>query len=799
MRRLVVIRRPTLGFNSCSSRREKALIGLELRVTSYGLRVANELIQSLVTSAATRNGFPYHCVMNHEASNGSSTCPRCETPLTGDESAGGCPRCLSTALLSNVPVPETRLIRDIGAYELLEEIGRGGMGVVYKARQKSLNRTVALKMVHNWHSASSDTFARFRIEAEAAAKLAHPNIVPTYQIGEWDGQPFFSMKLIPGAKPGRKYRDLALVPLGDKSDAKATPRPTREAQARIATLLAKVARAVHFAHQHGIIHRDLKPNNILIDAEGEPHLSDFGLAKLIEQDSGLTRTNEVLGTPAYMAPEQATGKVVSSAVDVYSLGAILYELLTGQPPLRGKTPLETLRMVVEQEAVPPTTVNSSADPELAAICLKCLEKDPTRRYGTALDLAEDLERWIRHEPIQAKRASSFTRSIRWTRRNPVGASLILTLCGALLGALVFLKIVSVEKNKTAAVLSEVERAGQTNARLLSLTVSMLHEQLEGLWLSSDREVLHISSEQLAALSGLPIIEVAKKATIERYKFGLSANESPVADSQKYAMFLATLEQRMSERRGRPVRIDLHIFKFKEGRVQALVTNGLDLARMGPVYYLRTKQQHPGIQALVTMEVPAKTALFFTRTNTGIQSLAGLKGRRVAFGDHSAGITFGGLLKLTDSGLAGKDLAEYVFIDSRTEFIEEIQELGYEAALKRRTWLHSTADVIEEVVNGRYDAGVTTLRAFEKNRRRGLVEIPGSQFERTPSDWVARENLPSDVARDFIEVLTAFHNEPSLLQLPDRPSGFIVVTEPSHAPQRKAMPRVEELFPIPPTR
>ncbi len=280
---------------------------------------------------------------------GTQQCQRCGAKLTGQSVGEMCPNCLLKLALESPPVPSPNESeagasgspaqpRYFGDYELLERIGRGGMGIVYKARQRNLNRQVALKMVLNWRDASLDTLARFSIEAEAAAKLDHPNIVPTYQIGELNGQPFFSMKLVPGASLAKMLPELMLA-------GKASRRPSPETLV-VAKLMTKVARAVHFAHQNGVIHRDLKPNNILIDPEGEPHLTDFGIAKLLEQDNGLTRTNDVLGTPAYMAPEQASGKGISPAVDVYSLGAILYELLTGRAPFQGDTPLEILRKAV---------------------------------------------------------------------------------------------------------------------------------------------------------------------------------------------------------------------------------------------------------------------------------------------------------------------------------------------------------------------------------------------------------------------------------------------------------------------
>jgi serine/threonine protein kinase/tetratricopeptide (TPR) repeat protein len=303
------------------------------------------------------------------------------------------------------------MLGEFGDYEVQEEIGRGGQGVVYRARQKSLNRTVALKVIGLGHWATESHLKRFRREAEAAASLEHPYIVPIHEVGERDGSCYFSMQFIDGGQLDEVV--------------KREPIPPRCA----VELITKVARTVHYAHEHGIVHRDIKPGNILLDKKGEPHLADFGLARLVETESTVTHTLEVLGTPSYMAPEQAVGNntQITSATDVYGLGAVLYQLLTGHPPFAGGTTYETIKLLLDTEPRQPRAWNPKIDHDLSTICLKCLEKDPQRRYSSALALAEDLERWLKHEPILARHTGIIGRSRKWARRNPSSALLVACL------------------------------------------------------------------------------------------------------------------------------------------------------------------------------------------------------------------------------------------------------------------------------------------------------------------------------------------------------------------------------------
>ena len=352
-------------------------------------------------------------------------CPDCGAPIPMGTPAGFCPRCEMAGAIELAPPSEAapspgKTLRYFGDYELLEEIARGGMGVVYKARQVSLNRVVAVKMILAGRLARAAEVARFRAEARAVAGLQHANIVPIYEVGDQDGQNYFSMEFVDGPNLAQVVREHPL-------DA-----------ARAARYVRTVAEAIQYAHERGVVHRDLKPSNVLIDPFDQPRVTDFGLAKNLAGDSELTETGQVLGAPSFVSPERAAGRKedVGPRSDVYALGAILYHLLTGRPPFAAETLAATLAQVLNNEPAAPRSLNATIPRDLETICLKCLEKDPHRRYLTAKELAEELERFQGGEPIHAHPAGRVEKVWRWCGRKPALAGSLATAVLLLLAGVV---------------------------------------------------------------------------------------------------------------------------------------------------------------------------------------------------------------------------------------------------------------------------------------------------------------------------------------------------------------------------
>jgi serine/threonine protein kinase/tetratricopeptide (TPR) repeat protein len=484
----------------------------------------------------------------------SRVCAECGGTVFADAPEGVCSVCLFRTGLALFDGKEdeafeptiARMSKDFGDYELVEEIGRGGQGVVYRARQKSLNRLVALKVIGLSHWATEAHVKRFRLEAEAAARLNHPCIVPIYEVGERDGACYFSMGLVEGGQ-------LDAV-------AKREPIPIR----RAAELIAKLARIVSYAHEHGILHRDIKPGNILLDAEGEPHLTDFGLARLVETESTVTRTLEVLGTPSYMAPEQAVGNnaAVTRATDIYGLGAVLYQLLTGHPPFAGGTTYETVRLVLDTEPRQPGLWNRKIDRDLATICLKCLDKDPKHRYPSALALAEDLEHWLKHEPIRARRTGIFTRGRKWVRRNPTSALLAASLVAlaAAIGAL-------------ASALPFYWHRNLTTSSLPDKSVAVL--PFENFSRDPDNAFFAdgVQDEVLTHLARIADLKVISRTSVMPYKIGTARNLRKIGQQ----LGVAHVVEGSVQRSGNRVRVNAQLVDARADRHLWAQTYDRDLA------------------------------------------------------------------------------------------------------------------------------------------------------------------------------------------------------------------------------
>lgn len=352
---------------------------------------------------------------------------------------------------------------ELPGYELLGEVGRGGMGVVFKARQRSLNRIVAVKMLLGGQFADADHVTRFRLEAEAVARLRHPNIVQVFDVGSHLGQPYFAMEFVEGDSFLRRYAD----PVDPDESAR---------------VIVELARAVHHAHEEGIIHRDLKPANILVTRDGGLKITDFGLARRLDLPSGVTVSGTFVGTPEYMAPEQASGMaLLGPGADIYALGVLLYELLTGKPPLRGESVWETLERVRETDPTPPSRLRAGIPCDLEKVCLKCLQKDPHRRYTSACDLADDLERFRRGEPVKARPVSGLERVYRWARRRPATTILLLTVALVFVVGLPVVTLLWLEAAQARAAAdraAHLQSAALAAAREKTLEANRLREQAE---------------------------------------------------------------------------------------------------------------------------------------------------------------------------------------------------------------------------------------------------------------------------------------------------------------------------------
>ena len=666
----------------------------------------------------------------------ANSCPRCGGAVASDIVGGFCPACLIGAAdgmsaIDESDAPSPFKDRRFGDYVLGRQLGGGGMGIVYEAHQVSLNRKVALKFIRDSQIASPTLLRRFTLEAEATARLHHPGIVGIHEIGEVEGHPYISMDLVEGDNL-RFAMAAGRFTLKQRSDSKSNG---RSVQVEIARLMAKTARAVHHAHTRGVLHRDLKPANILIDRQGEPRLTDFGLAKILRQtteerlESSLTPKTEIAGTATYMSPEQASSDETSSASDVYGLGAVLYELLTGQPPFKGATLFETLKQVQQQPPRRPRTINPLAHRDLETICLKCLEKNPSFRYASAEALAEDLEHWIDHKPIHARPPGAAIRVHRWVRRNPPGAALIVTLFTAL------------------AITSALLGINQAQKRKVELQQSFLFEekvrQLNQFWNDPERSEILITANDLAILTNRDPVDDPDALPLT---LGASISFDPVnVAHQSYAPLLTVVESAM-RRLGRIVKFDLKIFKYTGSEIEPILAGRVDFMVMETTSYVEARRRNPKVTPIAVVNRRLDGAIV-TRTDTGIQSLSNLRGRTFAFDDASSSITVSMKSRLIDAGVYRSDLLGI------TNVVTE--DNPPKPGVRRAHYRHRFRVTSAAVLKGEADAGLTSLRQFEFDKHSGLKLL--ADVQSTPRVFVARVDLDDDLVVAFRNALPVAHN------------------------------------------
>jgi ABC-type phosphate/phosphonate transport system substrate-binding protein/tRNA A-37 threonylcarbamoyl transferase component Bud32 len=683
-------------------------------------------------------------------------CRGCGADVPANAPLGHCPKCLLDLGFGPSPgntdasPPLGGSGRALGDYELIEQIGRGGMGVIYKARQTKLNRLVALKMVREGEFASPTLVQRFHLEAEAAANLHHPNIVPIYETGEHQGEHFFSMELIEGRALDRFINGSGFS-FDDKPE-KASPRDRQEQTARI---IAKVARAVDYAHQHGVLHRDLKPSNIILDGQGEPHLTDFGVAKVIgHAGSSLTASGAIMGTPSYMSPEQAAGqsKRITTAADIYSLGAILYAMLTGRPPFRADTPVETLKQVVEQDPKHPSTLKEGLDRDLATICMKCLEKEPQRRYASGVALAEDLERWLRREPIEARRAGPVIRVRRWVQRNPAPAALILGLC---LGFLV-----------CAALLYVTLEANRNKDRALGVIKEGLDRRLNDLWLDTNRGAFEpIAPPELAAYAGSEWL--SRRGPSNKFAFGVYVYDRPGRTLGALSPLLVELGNELGLASDAQVEIEMLMFRSYESALAALQEGRTHFMRMGPSSYLQVNDRDSRAQLLASqIHADPLTLAIFTRTNSIIHTCADLRGKSFGFGDTNS--------------TTGNYVAKWVLLKAGLRL----------ADLARSEYTMSHAEVRDGVLRGKFDAGAGNYDLIKNSPE--LRIIATYSLTNLGLCWVASPTLESQLVDKLRQQFLSITNSPVLRNLESKVTGFRVLKDEAFGELRKIM-RESELF------
>jgi len=698
--------------------------------------------------------------------------PKCETcggPIPADAPLGHCPACLMDcagdfAFTEEAQSAATQeLPRQFGDYELLRQIGCGGMGLVYEAMQTRLKRRVALKMIRP-DLASRKFLRRFLIEGEAAARLDHPNIIPIYEIKEDGTESFFSMQFIEGESLKEKIRK------GEHGfrDGKAglTANEKHSKQQKAARLVAQVSRAVHHAHERGVFHRDLKPGNILVDAGGQPHVADFGVAKIIreqeqtEAESALTVPGATLGTPEYMAPEQASGtglgeRPAIAAADIYSVGAILYELLTGRPPFRGNSNLETLQKVREADLKRPRAINPEVARDLETICLKCLERNPQARYASAGAVADDLDRWLEGKPIIARPAGLPVRVQRWVKRNPVGAALIISLFFGLGISLGFV-----------AVFADRMRIAENNKALERETYLQKYNDW---WASPAVPTVLIPSSILAEFrddKARPFVEDRDV----RLKFGMNVASDPTTKAYSVAPVLGAIENKMGQQLGRNVFIDLQISKPSRLESELLFTGDADLQRIDAMSYIEARARDPGIVP-VLIENDTDEIVFCVLQDSGITNLTQLAGKSLGLGDSNSAVSVLARHALLTHGIRKSDLTIEYFTNLAVVSTTQLPEAGSAEIMTDMREVKSGREALRHLLQGKVDAAVTPKRYFELRRHRGTGLRLIHKFSGVPDVFAARSGLDPELLNAFQHAMLSLKDSQGLGTL----SSFRIVT------------------------
>jgi serine/threonine protein kinase len=684
------------------------------RCRDCGAALPPGLPKGLCSQCALRGAL----ALGGDASGTASACRGCGATTSVAEFVNGlCPECLVAAMRQMNREPATaetvavavagdalaKAGRHFGDYELLEEIARGGMGVVYKARQVSLGRLVAVKLLLRGEFASEDFIKRFRIEATAAASLQHPNIVAIHEVGVHQGQHYFAMDLVDGPNLARLLRD--------------GPLPAK----RAAGYVKSIAEAIHFAHTRHILHRDLKPSNVLIDSSDRPRVTDFGLAKNLASDSGLTATGQIYGTPSFMPPEQSSGQrgKVGVTSDVYSLGANLYHALTGRPPFVGQSVADTLKQVENKEPIAPRLLNPSVPRDLETICLKCLQKEQDRRYSSAQELAEELGRFLRDESIRARPLSQPVRLHRWVRRNRILTGLV-----AAIGAVALL------------IGSNVFDWWQGRQLRREFAIALEHK-----WDDLAKGLISnipLSSAELAAATGR---RVTQNPNAQRLRVGIYTETDQVLTIEQLAPFLQRVERGMSRSpRSTPVQVDLYMYLKREPLEAALLDGLIDIVRLGEGPLVRLRRADSAITPLVQQVSGGKTGAIFVAVSSSITNLFGLRGRSIAAGSPTSTSSGYKLFEvLLKARLHFKDLNKLEFQDSSEGNPRLVAEGKFDAAVGRK-----------EKVTGSLT-----------NRFRILAEFPT-----TTMPWASRAKLDPAIGRAFIDALVGMKDRRLLGNLPD---------------------------------